>query len=276
MTMIDTTATIPPAPDDHLYGYSYYSALHGCLRRAAFGRAGGDGGEDADFGTALHGWLAAYHQQRALPALSEDAPPRSCSPAECARRYAALVPPDGYGEVQLTEQRLGVEDLCGWGEPYRGTLDAVACLDDATVAGWQDRAGLQLQPGCYLIDYKTKKQTSEMLIPSLMGSPQFTGYHLVWQAVQPDVPLLGTLVVVLFRYVNDPPPAGRRHVLPLLVPPPDQADVARLRTVVIEGAERRRRLGDRHMSPARCFDFGRVCPVLDAEGCERYNLPPRG
>ena len=287
---------------DHRHGWHWYLAQLGCLRRATY-EQGVEEVEapkpndattpkpnnapdpalmtDADFGIAFHTWFAWYHggggedvepPMPSEPPLGRNGKPQGCSLRTLAQRYRNAFPRGAFGALSLVEERLRVDNFRGWGEPFAGTMDSVGTLDAEAVAWWQEQAiqRLLLQPATYLVDLKTKTRNTDILIPSLMSSGQFTGYHGLWQVYRPGVVLAGTLVQVAFRYTGDPPP-GKSHFLTLLVPPPEAPDWEHLRTVVQEGARRYRTLGPQHCSPDRCWEWGRVCPVWEQVGCSRSN-----
>ena len=255
---------------NHDHGPSYYKALHGCLRRYfALKDDDGDGGKDADFGTAVHAALHAYHCGEAAVPLSNIRPKQSngkdkgCSEAELFGRYCRRFPPTALGTPLLAEQRL--EGVLA-GEPIGGTVDWVGDFDAATCAWWAANRGMSgLRPGAYLIDWKTKTSKSAHLIGQYMGDPQFVQYAELWRQ-RAAQPLAGIIVIALFRYTEDKDDG----VLTLLLPPPGEEDLAVVKSLVKGGAERLRTLGPQHATPTHCYDWMRACPLLE-RGCSRHN-----
>jgi hypothetical protein len=274
--------------DTHLYGISFYKQiLGGCVKRYFCEReVGEDGGVDAGFGTAVHAYLDPYHSRKPLPTLSEDIPQGGyVSPAEFMRRYSKRFSPDGFGQTLLSEKRLTMtlhdeecdihrlitkqyqpeEPACICaGIPFVGTLDRLCRFDEADCELFFNERGVMLEPGDYLGDHKSKKSRSNVMIPSFMKEPQFTGYHMLAKA-NGFGELKGTLVNIMIRYKEDRDDA----FVTLLIPPPDEDAIKVWEHIVREGDEKLRRKGRDYCDPTDCFSFSRECGCLSS--CERYN-----
>jgi len=278
-----TTILTPDA--DHQYGISEYEALvGGCLRRHFLQErppAGVTDGSvsaeptDADYGTAVHSWLAAYHLGHAtesLPVMSDIAPPNGgCSAATLVTRYAKKVPQIALGVPCIVETRLRTDFEVSPGryEPLAGTLDWVADLKEHDCQVIRDTWGVDLEPGRYLVDHKTKKSHPGCLFDIFAYSSQFTAYHVLYnaysQTFEDDTDALkGTLVNILFRYIRERDDQFKMY----LIHPPDEQAMAVLRGIVREGTDRLQMFGPNHCTPTRCFDFYRPCEGLS--DCPRH------
>lgn len=267
---------------DHTYGISFYKAVvGGCIKRhyceASADTAEVDEGmSHAEFGTAVHEWLAAYHYGEVLPTLSEEVPPKAyVSPAELCRRYAKRFSRGGLGVAEPVEGRKLIEEQLFTEIPFKdghppipftGILDAPVRFDAEGVERLREERGVSLPgPGTYLIDHKTKSRKPPYLVEQFLNDPQFTGYHRLWEANGGE-PLQGTLVNILYRYKDD----KAEGFLTLFVGPPDEmADKVWL-GLIRDGHERLLSLGEGWMDPTKCYDWGRRCPCLDT--CPRSNL----
>lgn len=259
-------------PKGHENGIHAYLDLQGCLKRAHL-EGDQDGSADADFGTHCHDWLAMYHgpfRALPLPVLDEVRPDRTCSEQELVDRYAEKFDRDALGSVLLTETRLkGAIDVKGRTYPLEGTLDLVTRFDHAQVEAFEDLQEMRLNgPGVYLHDFKTKTKHSSMTVPTLLASDQPTTYCELIRQNHPEwhSELRGVLFHLLYRYIKPSPDQFRT----IRVDVPDEQAYTRLKSLIKDGVERLERDGPDHMSPSRCFDWNRLCPVFGE--CERHNL----
>jgi hypothetical protein len=263
--------------DSHAFGSTHYKALHGCIKRY-YCESDGDSGADANFGTALHSWLASYHSGTELPVLSEEVPERAfVSEAELARRYAKRFSPSGLGRVELCETRLtmkvampnymvGSVKVLPPTEPFVGTLDLVVDVDDEAAMVLEAERGITINPGLWLVDHKTKTRKAPSLITQYLSDPQFTGYVKLFEHANPGRTVNGTLVNFLYRYKDDKADGFQT----LVVPAPDRdAELTWLHTIKV-GASRLRDLGEDFVDNTRCFDYSRVCACWDQ--CPRHNF----
>lgn len=264
---------------DHANGISEYRALLGCIKRYSCEKEQEpDGGEDANFGTLMHGWLAAYHLGvESLPILTDTIPEKGyVAPSVLASRYAARFTRSGLGTPMrllgkvMVEERLHMQVTLPDGsvEPFSGTVDSATLFDADDCELFERERGVKLLPGRYLNDFKTKAKKDGTLVAKFLADAQFTGYHQLWTANGGE-PLDGTLVHVLIRYKDD----RDDGFLTILVPPPDDYATLSWMSIIHEGARRRRQLGLNWVDPTHCFDYARVCPCYG--NCARHNFPDR-
>lgn len=252
----------------HRYGVHHYMALLGCLKRAHI-EDDADGSDDADFGTNVHAWLNAFHLGLEWPEVSDVHPKAGCSEFELCSRYAERFYPEFLGDIILGERTL--EGTLN-GLPIRGTIDLVTRMDAATACEFTRRTEVVLEPGIYLHDFKTKTRHGATLVPELIGSNQATMYHTLLSQQRDidgleyfDTDVKGTLFHLLYRYKDHKPESFRS----ILVDRPDDTDHARLAGLIRDAHERVTRYGPGHMTPTRCYEWSRLCPLYG--DCERYN-----
>lgn len=262
------------AADGHFAGIHYYMDRLGCLKRAYGAVGDADGSEDADFGTAVHAALYAYHTGAAkLPPLSDERPERSCSEAEVMSRYAARFPKGWLGTVLSGETRYrSTVAIGGITHPIAGTIDLVTEMDVAAVCAFTRTVGsdITLEPGIWLHDYKTKKNKSALTVPQLMYGEQAPLYERLFKDTHPEMAerVRGTIFHLLYRYIGDKP--GNEQFLSIAVPSGYAGDgMERVVSIIADAAERVARLGMDHVTPTDCYDWMRVCPLFDV--CERKN-----
>lgn len=253
--------------DPHFAGVHYYADLHGCLKRAVTPHD--DGGEDASYGTNLHAALDKYHSgETDLGNLNLTPPKASCSEYELMSRYTARFPPGRFGETLMGERRLrGTITIRGIEYPIAGTLDRVTRLGPQEVVALANEFGLLIEPGIYGHDFKTKKQHTGTTMSELIAANQHTLYLELLKQNLPEAvgELKGFLFHLLYRYVKESPESFRCVKADV----PTEFELAQLRTLIREGSERLARLGPNHMSPTRCFDYFRQCPLYNQ--CSREN-----
>lgn len=257
--------------DSHRWGISHYRALHGCIHRLSCVGDDGDGGPDADFGTVCHSYLAAYHTPgMELPTLSEEIPQGAyVSPAELMRRYSRRFTPSGLGTPLLVETRLTMYVEMPEGmrrEPFVGTLDRVARFDADECEFLAQERGIMIEPGAWLIDWKTKTKRDRTMISKFLRDPQFTGYTQLWEANGGE-PLKGTICGIIIRYAED----RDDGFVNLIIPPPDEDAILRWKSIIASGAEKLRTLGAEWKDATRCYEWGRECPCL-MDGCNQHNF----
>ena len=93
-----------------------------------------------------------------------------------------------------------VTDAEAWGVPFTMRTDAVV----EPLPGCKDLRGLEIEPGLYLLDYKTAgaKSADQMVKDAL--STQFKAYLHVWNTAQPpELQVKGLIVDRIIRYKRD-------------------------------------------------------------------------
>ncbi|MGH7869049.1 MAG: hypothetical protein ACREP9_15780, partial [Candidatus Dormibacteraceae bacterium] len=156
-----------PATDsgDSGRGTSYWLSFLGCAQRYVFDKETGESGEAARVGALFHKLLELYYQgQLENVTLEYSQGPLDPDWTEALRLFAfyrTIYPPDEWGVVACeTPLRSTDESLFGVDE-FTGRADMIIDVRPEHVQRVWDTRQLGLEPGLYLVDTKTKKQTSQ-------------------------------------------------------------------------------------------------------------------
>jgi len=162
-----------------------------------------------DIGTIFHDLADLYHSgNRAELIQYDDAPPEEAM-AEAQRLfswYSGNFPVDAWGTVLGTEVQLPRNDdekakLSGYfGVEFTLRPDLVTLVEPEHLAKIERRTGLQLKPGVYIIDHKTKGRKDPDMHLSYPNSPQFQTYPLAWDLLNPETPCEGIIANVLVTH----------------------------------------------------------------------------
>lgn len=179
-----------------------------CARQYFLDKLYPDNGEDkfdANVGTAFHKLMELYYTGQlvnvALPL--DDAADYRVDPIQEALRifgaYTTFFPANEWNVVEMeryfpanqAEQKLIMEVL---GVPLTGRIDGVVELDETQATQFEERTGLELSPGLYLVDHKTKKKHDQNHAWKFQLSLQFSAYQIVAEALYPDKQMKGLIV----------------------------------------------------------------------------------
>lgn len=265
-------------------GMSFYQAALCCPNRATLSRAeeeDPDGSDAADIGTYFHKLAEAYYLDIPSPviefaAINEN--PAATEAQRLFREYRQRYSPYEFGRVVGCEIQLPKED----DRAARAKLDEefgaeVTIKPDMVIELDADHADLvsqhrkvEVQPGFYIVDHKTKKAKTRTLHYEMQFRAQFALYQYVWNQLHPDMQVKGLLANIIFRYKN----MDEDSFLTLLVPPPSPSEVAVVKGIVRDGARILSERGPSWKNPVHCFDWFRVCPHLMSGDCDRTNPTP--
>ncbi len=195
------------------FGMSYYGTR--CGRKANLNalHGGDESGFDAKVGTLFHKLEEMYYSNllnsTALP-ISDDPEAHKTDPVQEALRmfaqYVQIFPKNEFTTLACeyffpqTEEHEKLITAAVGITPYTGRIDRVVHVSDQQVPGIRERRGVQLAPGWYLMDTKTKKQKSMDIIYDYELSHQFALYQMVWDALFPDQRMKGMLVNQVIRH----------------------------------------------------------------------------
>jgi hypothetical protein len=162
-----------------------------------------------DIGTIFHDLADLYHSGNRAEVLQyEDAPPEEAF-AEAQRLfswYTANFPVDAWGDVLGTEVQLPRNEsekallLDYFGVEFTLRPDLVTRVGPQHIEKIRKRTGLDLRPGVYIVDHKTKGRKDPDMHLSYPNSPQFQTYPLAWDLLNPELPCEGIIANVLVTH----------------------------------------------------------------------------
>lgn len=158
------------------------------------------------------------------------------------------------------------------GAPLTGRADAIIEIVDPAVA--LENTGLDLEPGCYLLDFKTAKQKNSKQDWQFTFGNQEIAYTLMYNVEHPEAPIKGFLFDLVVRHVklrkepeldkNGKVKAGKSFYAYLA-----QAldgDEAIIRALLDAGAQN---MAADRANPAECFSGFGACPFFEMGICNR-------
>lgn len=273
-------------------GISRYQGLLGCIRRMTRGKAFADAheGDDADndeqgaasIGTYFHALMESFYMDREV-ALPYETLSTNTALTEALRIYSYYRRryfPGEFGKVVACEQDCPGENLevaariadLYQGEKLTARFDLVVELDEDAVDYQRGRNRMELEPGIYVVDHKTKKYDAENLASLARRRAQFYHYQMMWNLAHPDQPCLGLIANYVFRYKPDRRTGDidmNKQFRRIFVPPPTPLEQAQVLSIVRDGARNLRERGDQWCNPLHCDDWFRECPFLNS--CDRIN-----
>lgn len=273
-------------------GISKYLSLLGCIERKTRGEAWAaehdvdlesDEEGTASIGTYFHALMESFYldKEAAVPYETIANNEQLKEALRLYSYYRQRYHPHEFGKILACEldcpgenstTAARIADLYE-GEAITARFDMVVCLDDDAVDYQKQRNGMELEPGIYIVDHKTKRYSDDMLIHQVAHRTQFHHYQMMWNIANPDMPAKGLIANYAFRYKPDKKTGKidlQKQFKRFFVPPPSPKEQAHVLSVVRDGARNLRERGEHWKNPLHCFDWFRKCPFLSE--CDRANV----
>ncbi len=238
--------------------------------------------EHADRGTVFHALVAAYHTGWINPEQALEIP---CPEAKSAfdegvrffTGYKEHFPPNFWGEVIGTEVKLFTgeqeDELPPFVVPV--TIDMIIQVDEEDISRIvRHLPTLQgMEPGVYLVDWKTRDQKPYNLLNAYGGKVQGLAYQAAYNYNQfigcpedPEEPCKGMIYMGIVGHkpmrLHDEGPRKPKSFWPLLQRTPSQADLEMLGSFLLSA----RALSEtRFPNLSSCEDFGSCSYYVDGE-----------
>lgn len=259
-------------------GMSYYTAGLGCIRRDTLAKKTGLDGDETKVGTYMHHLLEDYYRdpnaepQMAVEFASLAEDPDANEALKLFSAYRKYFPADEFRDVVGIEPQAASNEeeadklATVFGAPFTARFDMVVRLDEKDADFCRALRNIDVEPGLYLVDHKTKKNRSHLLVPEMMLRPQFAAYQHAWNVLHEEK-CKGVIVNVMVRH-KDP---DQDSFISLLVPPPNDTEIQMVKDIVRDGAAARALHGPMWANPAHCLEYFRLCPFLLNGDCDRTN-----
>lgn len=194
-------------------GISYYMSAARCPRKARLDKSLGPDGESSKSsktGTMFHSLMELFYSGQvgtecaAIQVADINYAEELQEAQRLAAAYFAKFPErDFWGDVVAVEKQLPAqEDQKQLVLDYFG-VDLTARLDMVTEVSLHnrqrilERTGLDLEPGVYIIDHKTRSRRDNSITQTYSLSAQFKAYQLLWTKLHPETPCVGMIANVV-------------------------------------------------------------------------------
>lgn len=219
-------------------GVSYYKTAMNCPRRARLQKEKREAGEvkhdydgfaAADKGTVFHRLAEIYHNkdtETVIDVADAAGQPALQEGTAMFASYSKHFGVEAWGQVLGCEVSLpgDCEPDCPYAEaenktacecgradneqrlrklfqvPFTCRIDMVVLVRESDVAGIKERTGLELEPGIYLLDHKTKDRKDSKMHQKYADEVQFHAYMMAWNACFPEMPCKGLIVNVVINH----------------------------------------------------------------------------
>jgi hypothetical protein len=194
---------------------------------------------NAGTGTVFHKLMELYYgQQLVNVVLPLDDSPDPKDPVQEALRlfagYTNFFPSDEWSVIAVEKllpvegddrMKAAIEHAMGV-SPFTARLDMVVSINPEQAAAMSERRRIDILPGNYIVDHKTKDKKDHLASIKYSRKAQFIAYQTVWNIAFGDIwPVQGLIVNDCVRHKNLTADSFQTY----LVPPPSEVQVAGLR-----------------------------------------------
>jgi len=272
-------------------GISFWSKAATCGRKANLDEAAGprearqeamDDDPDALMVGTYYHLLHEFRAKGALDGLVWDQTDQAWTPSftEAVRLYRAYVghwgdPGQRYGgriigtEVPIPATDVGkgrIREM--FGDDVTGRVDAILEVIDPAVA--LENTGLELQPGVYLLDFKSLKAHSEQHRWSYAYSLQAATYLEIYNLEHPEAPALGMIFdcIMKAKHIKKEVDAKTgRSSYQAYLQLPAQNDKKVIEALVTIG---KRNVNEDIANPSQCLSSWTPCYWFKSGKCQRF------
>lgn len=261
-------------------GITHWMAVFGCARKVFLKKRHRvtTGSIATRTGTGYHGYQQCYHEQQIRGLDTKlvrfrQSNSRPWDPGEVAlaaaerlfRNYRTKYPPDMFGKVLYTEKFLEVKDAPWLPEKMRITarLDMVVEATRKSAKLLFELTDLKLEPGIYVIDFKTL--SNARWLPQYKLAVQLGFYQLIWNLDKRRRSAKNGLIVpVAIKDKNESRPYRFVHI------PPPTRNTERIVYNALLQARDAMSVPIPKCNPNHCYDFGEECVFYATGRCKRY------
>ncbi len=250
-------------------GVSYWTSFLGCHEEYKLNQEGEGSSEAARVGTLFHKLCELYYNGTMEGAALQYAPgPQDADWLEAQRlfgAYRSIYPRDEFAGVVANELPLLATDLSKYGvDQLTGRADMVVDVAEENCARINQTRKLDLTPGRYLVDFKTKGQKKESLELEYQGSLQFHSYMMMLEDM--GMPVKGCFASVIIRHKKL---EREKSFWSIYVPAPSEQDRIRVKNTLAKCMKMRDTFGiESNKNPDVCFTY-KACPHLLSGRCDR-------
>jgi len=258
------------------WGGSFWQAQLYCpLKYELNQKTGRDTGPAARGGTLFHKLAEIYHngewEDWAFPLDEFEVKPDLAAVWNTFKLYKETFGQDGLGEVLGCEVLLEATDESMVGIlPFTAKVDMVVRISEDTAAQLEEKFDLVILPGLYLLDWKTKtKKPSVTIFDTFQGALQVNSYQMLWNALHPDDPCLGMLIIGVIHPTKTLPARLWDKGIEIL-PSPGPAKQAKVKGILTAARQHYDVFGPEYPRPNNCYNWNKPCVFLVDGSCKGY------